>query len=549
MKDSPIGWLRMLGILMFLPLPLFAQQGGPQGTKVRIGSGTSLTLPPGWTVMESHQDMIVRVGSSLDLKGTALLLTARPQDARRGVVLSVYRSSYPSAGPAPLDENHGTEAEAEKQLCAVLNLGYIPVDIAVSNFNASSGMRMVSVDITARNQGEVRVFSERAAVNSPAVFRLALSRAKDDEATARDFDAIANSLAVREKLPPGAENKAADDGKAATPTAPAASVTPAASAEAGQLVANYSEALAIIEGKDATGSGFICKTEDNHTYVYTNAHVAAASGGFKITNLKSAVLTPGASGVAVGHDIVRIEVKDATKTFEIMPNLDSAAKIGDIVIVLGNIRGGMVVKPVEGTIQGIGPNLVEVDAPFEPGNSGSPIIHKASGRVIGIATYLTQRKVDDHKGSVSTDIRRFGYRLDSVKSWEPINWPVFFTQAAIYNKIDDVSRDFVQFCNSKAEERVDPSNYKSPAMQHAIQNHLGRTKGQFGANRRHFAQGEIKLLSGQLLSDLRSAAKNDLVTFDMRTAYDYFRRQMEDQIKFRDEIYNDISKNLDQSLF
>ena len=58
--------------------------------------------------------------------------------------------------------------------------------------------------------------------------------------------------------------------------------------------------------------------------------------------------------------------------------------VGDDVLVLGNAKGrGGHQSHQRASWWASGPNLVEVDAPFQPGNSGSPIIQKkdrASGR-------------------------------------------------------------------------------------------------------------------------------------------------------------------------
>ena len=71
-----------------------------------------------------------------------------------------------------------------------------------------------------------------------------------------------------------------------------------------------------------------------------------------------------------------------------MDHVDENASIDDDVVVLGNAEGGGVINTIKGKIVGVGPNLVEVDAAFVPGNSGSPIIHLKTGKVIGVATYL-----------------------------------------------------------------------------------------------------------------------------------------------------------------
>ncbi len=133
--------------------------------------------------------------------------------------------------------------------------------------------------------------------------------------------------------------------------------------------------------------------------------------------------------------------------FQIMTGVDENAAIGDEVVVLGNAEGAGVINTINGKIVGIGPNLVEVDAPFQPGNSGSPIVHLKTGKVVGVATYLTIRKFDSAtKEPVKVPIvRRFGYRLDSVKIWQPVSWQSFYAQAAedgVDRETDRRSRGF-----------------------------------------------------------------------------------------------------------
>lgn len=88
---------------------------------------------------------------------------------------------------------------------------------------------------------------------------------------------------------------------------------------------------------------------------------------------------------------------------------------------------------IKGKVTGIGPDLVEVDAAFVPGNSGSPIIHVKTGKIIGIATFATIKKMDGFgKDSKFNNVeRRFGYRLDNVSTWRETTWPAFSREASL----------------------------------------------------------------------------------------------------------------------
>ena len=48
-----------------------------------------------------------------------------------------------------------------------------------------------------------------------------------------------------------------------------------------------------------------------------------------------------------------------------------------------------------------------------------------------------------------------------------------------------------------------------------------------------------------LLGDLRIAAMTDINAFDARTAYDYFRREVADEKKFRDDVYTGFTRAME----
>lgn len=304
------------------------------------------------------------------------------------------------------------------------------------------------------------------------------------------------------------------------------------------LVAEYTEALLIVEGNKGSGSGFLCQL-GGKTVAVTNIHVIAGNPGFKLANLKSTLIPMQAAAVAAGHDVAKMEVSGASTRFELMENLDAELKIGDGVVVLGNAEGARVVKPVEGKVVGIGPELVEVDAPFVAGNSGSPIVHKATGKVVGVATYLIQRRVDKDTG-VAVETRRFGYRLDSVKTWEPLNWQRFYAQAAQVEKIEQASNDFIALFENCRKNKDVSGNYQTVSVQRAVQ--------QFVQNAAHASGRESRaIVVRRFLDDLRFATRGDVQTFDARLAYDYFRARVEEQTRLRDAIHADLTRAIENT--
>ncbi len=158
-----------------------------------------------------------------------------------------------------------------------------------------------------------------------------------------------------------------------------------------ELIKKYRDSLVFVTGSEGAGSGFIADMAGK-TYLITNAHVAAGVRAATFKTLQGTPVKVGAASVAVGHDIFAMQVAPNAAPFEILRDVENNASIGDEVVVLGNAEGGGVINNIGGRIVGLGPNLVEIDAPFLPGNSGSPIIHLRTSKVVGVATYLTIRK-------------------------------------------------------------------------------------------------------------------------------------------------------------
>ena len=93
--------------------------------------------------------------------------------------------------------------------------------------------------------------------------------------------------------------------------------------------------------------------------------------------------------------------------------------IGETITILGNSDGRGVVTEIRGHILGVGPQQIEVDAPFVVGNSGSPVLNRA-GRVVGVASYLRNFRDNadwSKKNTRYNGIRRFALRLSGIR-WQ-----------------------------------------------------------------------------------------------------------------------------------
>jgi hypothetical protein len=251
--------------------------------------------------------------------------------------------------------------------------------------------------------------------------------------------------------------------------------TPAASSQ------HVQDALLVVTAREGAGSGFVARLKGAPLLI-TNAHVIAGATRLQFQRLSGAPVPPGKGRLAFGHDVAVFEAPADSLTLEISQDVSKDAAIGDEVVVYGNSHGASVVTELKGKIVGLGPELVEVDAPFVPGNSGSPIVHLKSGKVIGIASYVQTRKHDEiSKDSGVAEVRRFGYRLDTIKDWQDLNWALFQREAAQVHAMEDFSEAYFQFWEDLNENKGRISSLSSANPR--IQRHL-RTLQRDAANTR-----------------------------------------------------------------
>ena len=277
----------------------------------------------------------------------------------------------------------------------------------------------------------------------------------------------------KEEAPDAPDAFGTAEDAAASPTPPIpADVQQRASA----LIQTYNNSLVFVTGSAGSGSGFIA-TISGANFLVTNVHVAAGIRDAAFKTLDGTVVRGGAPSMAVGEDIFCMAMPAGGKPFEVMQNVGTNAAVGDDVVVLGNAEGAGVVNTLLGKIVGIGPNLVEIDAPFVPGNSGSPIIHLKSGKVIGVATYLVTNQYDltTNKRLKKPVVRRFGYRLDSVKGWQAVDWRAFDAQAAQMEGIEALTDDLYDFFRDLDEHKgvVTLGRHSNPVIKTRIDDWIG----------------------------------------------------------------------------
>lgn len=343
-------------------------------------------------------------------------------------------------------------------------------------------------------------------------------------------------------LSPPAMDRSASSGAVAAPQVEAPKL---ATPPEGQLLTpEQMAAIVLVEGDDGAGTGFVTLIR-GLPFVVTNLHVIGGAQRLRVTTLTGARLEVGPIHGAVGRDlaILRVEGDPPAATLKLAENPLRTAKIGDKVVVVGNRRGGGVATQVSGMVQGIGPDKVEVDAAFQPGNSGSPIVHVETGEVIGLAAYAQTRRLDALDGAPArnsaakdadepkVEQRWFGYRIDGVSSWQAVDLARWREQA---RKIDAFRAD-------------------SEALYYAMLGRFERVRGSPSVSRvidrfdeRFSRSGPRQVQTaqdvGEFFRSLRALTENGKRELRDGDYYDYFRSSLywetsiPEQLRTREQI-------------
>lgn len=190
------------------------------------------------------------------------------------------------------------------------------------------------------------------------------------------------------------------------------------------------DAMVVISGREGSGSGFICSFKGKN-YIVTNQHVMSGLTDAHFQTRGGVVIKPASWQAATDVDLVVMEVSELPskiRPLKLLDNLSASVAQGDQVTIPGNSEGHGVVTQTHGQLLAIGGQRIETDCPVYPGNSGSPIIHRKSGKVIGVLTEaerlifdeFTKHSFRDKKSAIKSEVRYFGYRLDTVATWHPI---------------------------------------------------------------------------------------------------------------------------------
>jgi S1-C subfamily serine protease len=147
-------------------------------------------------------------------------------------------------------------------------------------------------------------------------------------------------------------------------------------------------AVVLIRNSDSFGSGVIISKQG---YVLTSNHILKTDSPIRVTVLDSAEFEGGVVFRDEKRDIAVIKINAGGFSIPAASLGDSSnLAVGDKLLAIGyplGLKGGATVS--EGIVSALresdGVYYIQTDAPFNPGNAGSPLINRR-GQVVGIMT-------------------------------------------------------------------------------------------------------------------------------------------------------------------
>lgn len=299
-------------------------------------------------------------------------------------------------------------------------------------------------------------------------------------------------------------------------------------------------ALVIIETENGGGSGFIAKMK-GLSFLVTNIHVLAAARDARFQTIDGDKITlPDVVYLSENRDLVIVPIEWKGAHFKVSTSLaNDSVRIGDPITVMGNSDATGVTTKMDGVINGIGPEELEVSAKFVPGNSGSPIFHEGLGVAVGLVSHM--RDLSDKskwtEDSELADIRRFGFRMDGAIKWQQLSLQDLYNQGELYDRF--VDRTIVLAQTVKAvQNRVIMTGFISHES-------LGYMFEHFDGNfswKRGTGSGNNMVMLNRFLKNLETELVNDRQSTEEALTVKFFNRRFQEIDSVRDYTIQELKK-------
>jgi hypothetical protein len=323
------------------------------------------------------------------------------------------------------------------------------------------------------------------------------------------------------------------------------------------LTPEQAQALVLIKGDFGEGTGFLAKTKDGPA-VITNLHVIAANPHLQILTAAGAQIKTTRFQGASDRDLAMFLIQDDHYSYLNLADLSADdVQTYDDVVTPGNSEGGEVMLNTKGTILGIGPEKVEISNPIYHGNSGGPVFHLKSGKVVGVVTegmkvrpsdWLDKASAANADSAISGTVRYFALRLDDVPNWETYDMDGFLAQTTFLKNFHEQSRAIDSYLNGAQYDKAGVSSPTAEGGPPTARYYLNNDKI------RGFADDFHQLVSGsdnsqkldaqrELLMNLQGQADADLATIqNSGNFYSFEAQQAKHELAYRMWLKDELEK-------
>jgi len=344
---------------------------------------------------------------------------------------------------------------------------------------------------------------------------------------------------------------------------PATNGPPASpSAAAGTLNNAQAAAIVLVKGDNGEGTGFLVQMPDGPA-VITNIHVAADNPNIKVTTNDGRQIPILAYNGAADRDLMKLTIKDDHYSYlDLATDVDSLVHVDDDVITPGNSEGGEVMLNTDGTVRGVGPQLVEFSNPIFHGNSGGPVVQVISGKVIAVVEgarrtnptdALDRASLANSKSAIAGSMRYFGLRIDTVPKWETYNLNQFLAESIFFHNFHETSRSIDSVLNGTRYERanvpVSNGDEDYPSSHYYMRNdRIKALMDDYHQRTADYDKSQQMDAGRELVSDLQDIANADMDVIQRPGnfyGYDQTRAKME--IEYRNALKKELD-NMDDHL-
>jgi hypothetical protein len=307
--------------------------------------------------------------------------------------------------------------------------------------------------------------------------------------------------------------------------------------------------VVIITGDEGQGSGFLTHLPDGPA-VITNLHVVSGNAHLHVKTSDGREIPILSLSGASDRDLAKLSITDDHYHYlELAKNFDATVQAGDDILAPGNSEGGGVTLDTPGKLVGIGPDRIEISNPIFHGNSGGPVIDQGSGQVLGVVTYTMRRAPTDWgdeasranpDSAITSDVRYFALRVDTVSQWDPYDMNLFARQAAFLKNFEENSRCLDSLLNGVRNEKAGLIGKGAPDSKYYTRN--SELVSKVGS---HFV---IAVDRGEFIEDMRVAVL-DLIQFgqeDMGSIqnsanfYPYEWTKAQDEATYRKRLLDEL---------